>query len=81
MLNQEVDNIINSLADLRIHRENILRMLGNINIQEAELQENLAAARTAAAAAAAEPNGGNNSYSFGNLLSITNDLQNKFGAI
>ena len=78
MLNQEVDNLIDSLADLRIRRENILCTLGDINMQETELQEDLVTAITTAAAEAAEPNGDNNPYSIGELLSITNNLRDEF---
>ena len=79
MRNQEVDDLIDSLANLRLRREDILRTLEDLNTQETKLHEGLVAARTAAAAAAAEPDIDTNPYSIGDRLTITNNLRNEFG--
>ena len=81
MLNQEFDNLIEILADLRIRREAILRTLGDLNLQESELHEDLAAARLAAAVApaAAEPNADTNLHSIGDTVTIGNNLRDEYG--
>ena len=81
MLNQEVDDLIDILANLRIRRETILRTLGDLNLQELELHEDLAAARLAAAAAptAAEPDADTNPHSIGDTVTIGNNLRDEFG--
>ena len=81
MLNQEVNDLIESLAGLRLRRETILRRLGDISLQESELLEDLVAARTAGAAAPAEPEdtGDINLHAIDDVLTIANNLRNEFG--
>ena len=79
MRNQEVDDLIDSLTNMRLRREDIIRTLGDLNTRETELHEDLAAARIAAAATVVEPDIDANPYSIGDRLTITNNLRNEFG--
>ena len=80
MLNQDVDDLIESLTQLRLRRETTLRVLGDINIRETEILEDLATATTAAAAATAEPDVlDTNPHNIGDEVYIGNNLRNEFG--
>ena len=81
MINQDVDNLIEALAGLRLHRETTLRLLGDINQREFEVFEDLVVARTITAAASTEPKIKANTFphAIGDKVTIGNHLRNEFG--
>ena len=80
MLNQEVDDLIKALVGLRLRRETTLRLLGNINLQESEILEDLVVARAALVSASAEPEivADTNLHAIGDVLTIGNNIQDEF---
>ena len=84
MRNHNVNDLTESLAKLRLDREDLVRELEATNRREYDLIREIHAAEAVAIAAAEsiasrEAEEDRNPYKKGQILSITNNLRNEFG--